>query len=82
MRMFQRIQIAQWVGYFFTGFFIGWSLIYLEPADAAIAVGLGALVMAVSYWVANILHELVEINDQLAGRSPEFGKLMGGGVKE
>ncbi len=80
--MFKRILIWQLGGFVFGGAFIGWSVGNLEQADAAIAVGLGALVTAVSYWVANILHELVEINDQLAGRSPEFGKLIGGGVKE
>ncbi len=80
--MFKRILIWQTGGFFFGGVFIGWSVVNLEQADAAIAVALGALVIAVSYWAANILHELVEINDQLAGRSPEFGKLIGGGVKE
>ena len=80
--MFKRIQIGQLGGMFFGGAFIGWAVTNLEQADAAIAVALGALVIAVSYWAANILHELVEINDQLAGRSPEFGKLVGGGEKE
>ena len=57
---------------------MGWSVVNLEQADAAIAVGLGALVIAAAHFGAIVVHELYEINDQLAGRSPEFSKLISG----
>lgn len=42
-----------------------------------ILLGIVAVIVAVAYFGAIICHELYEINDQLAGRSPEFKEWLG-----
>ena len=42
-----------------------------------ILLGIVALIVAVAYFGSIICHELYEINDQLAGRSPELRKRLG-----
>ena len=42
-----------------------------------ILLGIIGLIVAVAYFGSIVCHELSEINDQLAGRSPEFKQWLG-----
>ena len=51
----------------------GWEYINSENAGA---LGIGLLLAAVAIYGPQVVHELAELNDQLAGRSTEFRSLL------
>lgn len=56
----------------------GWPAEYITlGTQNLILLGIVALIIAVAYFGSIICHELYEINDQLAGRSPELKKWLG-----
>ena len=80
-------QILRWqMGmYFISAALAGWALLgqdgwlsgYLTPSSTTL-VAVILLVVSVTHFLGNILHELYEINDQLAGRAKEFRDVIRG----
>ena len=85
MAGFRRIFYWQIAIYGITGWILGammfrdGELLYSRIAmSEATLIVLGVLVIAITHFLGNVLHELQEINDQLAGRSTEFKDLVQG----
>ncbi len=73
MQQFQQLQVGQLLRYAAAGALA--STVFFEHAlgvGTLMLLGLAALLMAVGWIGPQIIHELAEINDQLAGRSKEF----------
>ena len=82
MQSFYRILMWQYATYFvlavLTGFSLwghdGWLSALISKEHVPLVIGFVVSVVIVQF-LGNIWHELVEINDQLAGRSPELHKI-------
>ena len=61
----------------FAGGLSGVALFGPWDTENLIVLGIAALIVAVAYFCAVVCHELYEINDQLAGRSPELQEWLG-----
>jgi hypothetical protein len=73
MRQFKQLQVGQFLCYAAAGALTGTPFSAHGPGEASLIVlGLSALLAAVGWIGPQIVHELFEINDQLAGRSKEF----------
>ncbi len=56
----------------------GWLADYIDlETQNLILLGIIALIVAVAQFCTIVCHELYEINDQLAGRSPELKEWLG-----
>jgi hypothetical protein len=74
----RMLRHGQQVAYACIGVLGGYSLGLYGWSGPAITPLLLSLIAALLSWVGpQIVHELAEINDQLAGRSPEFHMLLG-----
>ena len=73
LEVFHALKVVQSWACFFSVSLGGLALYFygLSP-EAIVPLLLSILVFPVCWWVPQIIHELVEINDQLAGRSPEL----------
>ena len=81
--MYRRLVVSQTI-FMGTGVTLALTALFTPSewfADAvdhetAMRVGMGMLLTAFAYYCAQVVHELGELNDQLAGRSAEFRDLL------
>ena len=69
---FEMLLTVQWLGIISASVLAGLSLREYGFGGAIMPLSLCLTVALISWLVPQIVHELQEINDQLAGRSPEF----------
>ena len=72
-RFFESLIQAQWIGCLGAGALGGLSLyVYGFVGQVIVPLMLSLITILISWLGPQILHELMEINDQLAGRSREL----------
>ena len=82
--MYQQLYVTQITSYLVGGFLIGWAVFTPDWVESLIGpsaitpIALGAIIMVLATYLPQVVHELAEINDQLAGRSREFHELLKG----
>ena len=74
--LYQQLVAWKYVFFFLAGALIGVALFgrpgwMIKHINLAL-LGFGVIITAIAYYGTVICHELYEINDQLAGRSPEL----------
>lgn len=73
---------GQQLGYAAGGIFIAWSFAsYGLTTNVLIPLMFSCLFILITWIGVQVIHELMEINDQLAGRSPEFHRQLRAGQK-
>lgn len=82
--MYQQLFASQLISYVVGGFLVGWAAFtpawmgrLIDPSAIA-PIALGAIILVLATYLPQVVHELAEINDQLAGRSKEFHELLKG----
>lgn len=74
--------VGQLIGFACSGWLAGYALLAHGWSEEVIVPLLLALIAALISWLGpQIVNELTELNDQLAGRSPEFHDRLGGNPK-
>ena len=77
MKSFRQLTKWQTSFYMFAGILSGLALSSYFKTSNLILFGIIALIVAATYYGTILCHELYEINDQLAGRSPELKEWLG-----
>ena len=72
-------QLTRWQSSFnaFAGILLALALFSNFKTLTLIVLGIIALIVVATYYGSVLCHELYEINDQLAGRSPELKEWLG-----
>lgn len=79
LKAFRQLTAWQTGFMLFGGVLLGMEVFGPWGTQNLILLGIIALIVAVAQFGTTVCHELYEINDQLAGRSPELKEWLGKG---